>query len=679
MIRLATDVGGTFTDLVAWNEATDELSVAKDLTTPADQSDGVMSVVGLGALDHAAVAEFVHGGTTVINAITERKGVRTALITTKGFRDVLAIGRGNRPDLYNLQFQVPEPFVPRKWRFEAVERMDADGEVVLALDPLSIEHIAETCRKDGIEAIAVCFLHSYRNPAHERECGEILADLVPDISVTLSSEFTREWREFERTSTAVLNAYVQPIIQRYFDRLSVRLKDAGITAPLQAMQSNGGTTSFASARAHPLTLVESGPAAGVNGAVVVGRAANMPDMIAFDVGGTTAKCSLIRGGMATVNTDYWIEKTPLHPGYPVKAPVIDIVEVGAGGGSIARIDAAGRLKVGPQSAGADPGPACYGVGGTEPTVTDAMLLTGILDVSRFSDGRIALSKDKASKAFKPIADALSLDIVPAAAAVIRLAEANMINALKLISVQRGHDPRDFAMLAYGGGGAMHAASLARELGMKKVVIPRYPGLFSAWGMLATSPRHDQVRTEPLDADAISADDLHGIFRAMTQEARSYFDGTADGELSFTARLEMRYHGQEHTVAVSVDPVAIQLEQLIEAFHEAHKRAYTFRLEDTRVEIIHFHLASEQKRRVPDIRPVGTQGRSLKASTLDRRDIHFGEDGIHEAVILDRAGLPVGEQIAGPAIIVEPTSTTKVLPDQSLHMDELGLIHIIDER
>jgi len=677
LIRLATDVGGTFTDLVAWDEATDSLTVAKDLTTPRDQSDGVMSVIALSQLDPSTVSEFVHGGTTVINAITERKGVRTALITTEGFRDVLAIGRGNRPDLYNLQFEVPEPFIPRRWRFEVPERLDAEGHVVQPLDSTALERVAQQCRDDGIEAIAVCFLHSYRNPAHEKACGARLADLLPGVALTLSSDFTREWREYERTSTAALNAYVQPIIQRYFSRLEGRLRDAGVRAPLQAMQSNGGTTSFASARAHPLTLVESGPAAGVNGAVIAGRAAGLDELIAFDVGGTTAKCSLIRGGMATVNTDYWIEKTRFHPGYPVKAPVVDIVEVGAGGGSIARIDNAGRLKVGPMSAGADPGPACYGVGGTEPTVTDAMLLTGVLDTARFSDGRMRLSRAKAESAFAELAAALSMPVVEAAASVIRMAEANMINALKLISVQRGHDPRDFAMLAYGGGGAMHAAALGRELGVREVIIPRYPGLFSAWGMLATSPRHDQVRTEPLLAENARAEDLVAIFADMIGSAGDYFGLEDNAALSFTARVDLRYHGQEHTVAVAVDPRNINLGGLIEDFHLAHKRAYTFRLDDTGVEIIHFHLASERKGRVPEIRRLENATGSLDAALLGIRPVHFGDQGLQDTRILNRDALPVDQMMPGPAIVLEPTSTTRVLPGQELRMDGFGMLRITE--
>lgn len=674
MTRLATDVGGTFTDLVSWDERDGSLTVAKELTTPRDQSDGVMAAVAQSGLDPAAVRDFVHGGTTVINALTERKGVRTALVTTRGFRDVLAIGRGNRPDLYNLQFETPRPFVPRRWRFEVTERIGAGGEVVTPLDESELAAIAAACKADGIEAMAICLLHSYRNPAHEIACGERLAALLPGVAITLSSTISREWREFERTSTTVLNAYVQPIVQRYFDGLERRLREVGLAAPLQAMQSNGGTASFDAARRFPLALVESGPAAGVNGAVVVGRAAGSPDLIAFDVGGTTAKCSLIRGGMATVKTDYWIERTRFEPGYPLMVPVVDIVEVGAGGGSIARIDASDRLRVGPESAGADPGPACYSRGGTAATVTDAKLLTGVLDENSFSGGRMRPSRDLAGTAMQPIADHLGLDVVAAASAVIELAEANMINALKLVSVQRGHDPRDFAMLAYGGGGPMHAATLTRELGLKELVVPLYPGLFSAWGMLATAPRHDQVRTLPMPAADATREALLNVFAEMVRSAQAYF-GVDAGGVRHIGRIDLRYHGQEHTVSVPVDPLDILPDRLIADFHDAHERAYTFRLDDTGVEVINFRLASEELRSLPELRPLDPSGRSLDGALVGRRMVQTDARTSAETPVYDRDRLPVGERIEGPAIIVEPTSTTQVLPGQVFEMDGLGLLRI----
>ena len=445
MGRLAVDIGGTFTDLVHFDEESGSLEAEKSLSTPRDLTQGVLNTIDLSGIEPRDVSFFVHGGTTVINAITERKGVRTALVTTKGFRDVLEIARGNRPDMYNLRFQKPVAFVPRRRRFEVRERIDAQGHEIEPLEQADLEAVVEQCRKQAIEAIAVQFLHSYVAPEHEAACAAFLREKLPDVAVTASHEITREWREYERGNTAVLNAYVQPIVQRYFTKLEGALRELGIDCPFTAMQSNGGTTSFGWAKAHPITLIESGPAAGVNGAALIGELCGEPNVIYLDVGGTTVKCSVIEDGRPKVTTEYKLEWSRLNPGYPVRVPVADLVEIGAGGGSIARIDAAGSLRVGPQSAGADPGPACYGLGGSEPTVTDAKLLTGVLNPENFAGGRIALDMDRARNAMQTIADGLDTTVEDAAAAVIRVVEANMNNALKLVSIQRGHDPRDFVL------------------------------------------------------------------------------------------------------------------------------------------------------------------------------------------------------------------------------------------
>lgn len=434
MGRLATDIGGTFTDLVYFDEGSGNLKIAKSLTTPKDLTQGVLDTVAQGGIVASDVGFLVHGGTTVINAITERKGVKTALVTTAGFRDVLAIARGNRPDLYNLRFVKEIPFVPRSLRFEVRERIDAKGRV---LDPIHLEDVdavAEACRSEGVELIAVLFLHSYVAPAHEVACAEHLRKRLPGIPITASHEITREWREYERANTAVLNAYVQPIIQRYFDRLERRLGELGFDCPYFAMQSNGGTTSFGWAKEHPITLIESGPAAGVNGAVIVGELCGEPDVIYLDIGGTTAKCSTLLGGQPGITTEYKLEWTSANFGYPVRTPVVDIVEIGAGGGSIAWLDDAGSLKVGPVSAGADPGPACYGRGGKEPTVTDSKLITGVINPDYFAFRQFALDVGKAEQALEPIARRLHTRVEEAAVSIIRVVDANMINALKRISI-----------------------------------------------------------------------------------------------------------------------------------------------------------------------------------------------------------------------------------------------------
>src|SRR5215203_3209397 len=442
-IRLAVDIGGTFTDVVVFDESSGAVWAAKISTTPANFADGVLAVIQAGKIDPADVIAFIHGTTVVINAITQRRGVKTALVTTAGFRDVLEIGRGNRPDMYNLKFHKPKPFVPRRLRFEVRERVGADGSVWTPLATEDLEAIADSCQAEGVEAIAVCFLHAYAHPKHEEAAAAFLRARLPDVLVTASSEITREWREFERSSTSALNAYVQPILDGYLWDLESRLRAEGLTAPVFAMLSNGGTATFEAARKTPIALVESGPVAGVTGAVLIGHVIDDANIIALDIGGTTAKCSLIENGEVKITTDYRLEATPRSSGYPVRVPVVDIFEIGAGGGSIAWFDDGGALRVGPLSAGADPGPAAYGKGGTQPTVTDAMLIAGVLDPATFLGGQLPIDITLARQSYQPIADRLGITVDEAAAGVIRVADEQTIDALKLISVRRGYDPRDF--------------------------------------------------------------------------------------------------------------------------------------------------------------------------------------------------------------------------------------------
>jgi N-methylhydantoinase A len=556
MIRIATDAGGTFTDLVAFSEETGAIFVGKALTTPQDPSVGVLDTIRQAAetgLDPGDASFFVHGGTTVINAITERKGVKTALVTTRGFRDVLAIGRGNRPDLYNLHALPSEPFVPRYLRLEVSERIDARGRVRTPLVIEDVEAVAETLAKEGVAAVAVAFLHAYANPEHEAAVAGLLRERLPGVAVTASHEVSRNWREYERSNTAVLSAYVQPIMANYLANLDRALTAEGLSGQRYCMQSNGGLAKFAAAETGPLALVESGPAGGVAGAVRIGQALGERDILYLDVGGTTAKCSLIRDGQPVLKSDYKLEWTRLVPGYPVQVPVVDIVEIGAGGGSIAYFGPAGELRVGPESAGADPGPACYGRGGEKPTVTDAKLLTGAIDPDRFAGGRMRLDKALAAAAYRPVAERLGTSVLGAAEAAIRLAEANMINALKLVTIQRGHDPRDLTMVVSGGGGPMHAATLGRELGVKRTVIPRHVGLFSAWGMLAARPRLDLRQTSFSTLSADTPETARALFRRLEDEAAAYFGASPGAMLIFDRQIEMRYVGQEHTVAASFDP------------------------------------------------------------------------------------------------------------------------------
>lgn len=677
MSYLATDVGGTFTDLVHFDTSSGRISVAKTLTTPDDPSRGVLNAITLGQAQGyvrpASIDRLVHGGTTVINAITERKGVVTALVTTAGFRDVLEIGRGNRPDLYNLHATSASAFVPRRLRFEIRERMDPQGRVIEAIELADLDAIVAECERGGVAAVAVAFLNSYANPLHERLCADALRERLPGVAVTSSHEISRQWREYERTSTTVLNAYVMPVVERYFDRLEIALGERGFNRPFFAMQSNGGMASFEWARTHPLSLIESGPAGGVSGAAAIGDWLGEPDVLYLDIGGTTAKCGIVHAGMPKLTTEYHLERTRTRPGYPVQLPVVDIVEIGAGGGSIAWFDAGDVLRVGPASAGAAPGPACYGFGGREPTVTDAMLITGVLDPEGFAGGSMQLDCDAASTALQPIATRLGTSVEGAAGAVLRIAEANMLNALKLVTIQRGHDPRDLTLVASGGGGPMHAARLARELNVRRVVIPPYPGVFSAWGMLVSAPRRDMKRTQLHAADDEAVRIGRDLFAQMQTEAAEYFEVEPAG-LRCLQAVEMRYRGQEHTVAVPCHLDEWNSVQLIAAFHDAHEQAYTFRLESTAAEVVSFHLKAELITPRPTL--VAPEVVSGAASSSSRtRSVDHGATGRQDTMLYARDSLTPGFTALGPALIEEPSSTTVVLPGQRVTMDARGLLAI----
>ena len=681
MWRLASDIGGTFTDLVYFNETTGDLGIAKSLTTPRELTQGVLDTIRISQIVPGEVGFFVHGGTTVINVITERKGAKTALISTAGFRDVLEIARGNRPDLYNLRFEKEAPFVRRRYRFEVRERVDARGKELEPLHLEDLDPIIAQCRAEGIEAIAIQFLHSYAAPEHEAACAAYLRERLPGVAITASHEITREWREYERANTAVLNAYVQPIVQQYFGRLQSALADVGIRCPFSAMQSNGGTASFEWAKEHPITLIESGPAAGVNGGVLVGRLCGEPNVIYLDIGGTTAKCSTIEDGQPKVTTEYKLEHDRNRFGYPVRVPVVDIVEIGAGGGSIAWFDAAGSLRVGPLSAGADPGPACYALGGREPTVTDAKLITGVLNPDYFAAGRLKLDTERAKRAMRKVADRLGISVIEAAVAVIRLVDASMIEALKLVSIQRGHDPRDFVLVVGGGGGAMHAGALGRELGVKSIVVPLYPGLFSAWGMLVTEPRRDFTQTSLRRAESIGIHDIQELFASLRREAqvshRTEQQHPSERALTFEYRIDLRYLGQEHSVTVPVNIELATVEDILRDFHDAHERVYTFRLPETPVEFVTFRLTAIERVPRPQLGRISAEGRSAQAARKGQRIVEFAEEGSHEAAVLERELLPPDFTAPGPLIIEEASSTTLVHPGQQLRVDDLGFLHITE--
>jgi N-methylhydantoinase A len=667
--RVAVDIGGPFTDLVHLDAESGAVGAAKASTTPRRFEDGVLEALGQADLD--GVDFLAHGTTVIINALTERKGATTALITTRGFRDVLEIQKANRPDLYNLLYRKPEPFVRRRLRLEVTERVSYKGEVLTPLDEEDVRRAAADARRLGAEAVAISFLHSYANPAHERRAAEIVGEEWPEAPVAVSHELTSEWREYDRTSTVVLDAYVKPIAAGYLAALGQRLEEAGIRPETHyCMQSNGGISRFDVAAKAPIQLVESGPVGGVIGAAAIGRLIGERNLITLDIGGTTAKASLVEGDAVQLAVDYAIERTPSFAGYPIKVPVVDIVEIGAGGGSIAWIDPAGALKVGPRSAGAEPGPACYGWGGTEPTLTDANVLAGRINPGYFLGGKISLDVDGARAAFAPIAEALEVSVDDAALGVIRIANANMIHLLKLVSVRRGRDPRDFAIVAFGGGGSMHACALARELQVPRVIVPPNPGHFSAWGMLTSDLRHDVAQTRVGRVDRIAAEEIAEIWSVLEGRLVATFgeEGLAAGQVAFARAADMRYAGQEHTVRVPAGE-GDALDEIERRFHDLHEQLYTFRL-STPIEFVNFRVTGVGTVPKPELRRLAGGGEAAAASK-GSRDVDFDALGRREAQVFERALLGPGSELEGPAVVEEPAASTVVFPGQRLRVDDFG--------
>jgi N-methylhydantoinase A len=679
MIRAATDVGGTFTDLVYFHTDPEtgmqDVVTAKSDTTPPDFEQGVLDVIAKSGVSAEEIAFLAHGTTVVINAFAERKGVVTGLITTEGFRDVLEIARGNRPDFFNLHYEKPPPFVPRYLRREVRGRLAQDGSERWPLDLSGLDEVVDDFRRNGVQAIAVCLLHSYANPSHERAVLERVRELWPEASIVASHQITREWREYERTSTTVLSAYVQPIAERYLTRLSDEMRELRFGGQLYIMQSNCGVDSVEKTREIPITMIESGPASGFWGAAELGRLIGEPNVLALDIGGTTAKCSLIEGGQVRIISDYWIERSRLSAGYPILVPVVDLVEIGQGGGSIAWVDDFGKLHVGPQSAGAVPGPAAYGKGGTEPTTTDANLALGRINHGYFCGGEIEADMGAVERALSATADRLGVDTTETARGIVRIANNNMVNALKLVSLNRGYDPRDFTLVAFGGGGGMHAVALAAELGIRKVVVPRAADVFSAWGMLMSDLRRDYFLTRlitlhPENAQRVDAALAEVISAALEQFVR---EGIPPANVRFLRYGNLRYENQEHSVEVLLPDGAIDaaaVEEIATRFHTAYEREYTYRL-DAPVEIVGAHVVAvaEVGKLTPARLP--STGRTLDDASKGRRPVDFATEGVQEASIYTGELLEPGMTLAGPAVVETKGTTAVVHPGSEAAVDEYG--------
>ncbi|BCP53580.1 5-oxoprolinase [Kaistia sp. 32K] len=682
-IRVATDVGGTFTDLVYFETDTatgrQTVRTAKSDTTPPNFEQGVLNVLAKAEVDPADIAFFAHGTTVVINALTERKGARTALITTEGFRDVLEIARGNRPDFFNLQYVKPQPFVPRYLCREVPGRIAYTGEERSPLDLSGLPAILEDFRAEGVEAIAICLLHSYADPRHEQAVAAEVRRLWPEVSVVASHQITREWREYERASTAVLSAYVQPVASRYLGRLEDGLASKEFGGQLYVMQSNCGVDTLSATREIPITMVESGPASGFWGAAELGRILGEKNVLALDIGGTTAKCSLIENGHVKIMTDYWIERDRTASGYPIMVPVVDLVEIGNGGGSIAWVDDFGKLHVGPQSAGAMPGPAAYARGGTQATTTDANLALGRIDKDYFCGGTITADMQAVDGALNSLAEKLGLSPIEAARGIIRIANNNMINALKLVSLNRGHDPRDFTLVAFGGGGAMHAVALATELGMKKVVIPRGASVFSAWGMMMSDLRRDLFVSRLIEPGAGRVAALEALLHETKLRAAEQFarEGVAGDKVKLVPFIKCRYQNQEHAVEVEFEGHAVDaaaIDAMIDRFHTAYEREYTYRL-DAPVEIVGLHLVASAEVGKLEMNALPTTGATLDQAVKSRRDVDYALEGVHEATIYDLAKLEPGMRFSGPAILEDSGTTVVIHPGNRVSIDAYGNTHI----
>ncbi|MDQ2051165.1 hydantoinase/oxoprolinase family protein [Natronolimnohabitans sp. A-GB9] len=645
--RIGVDVGGTFTDVAL--SVDDSLVTAKVPSTEPQHLgvlEGLYKACDDAGIDPGEIDDFAHAMTVSVNALLERGGAKTALVTTDGFRDVLEIGRQDRPDLYDLEAEKPEPLVPRERRFEVSERTTADG-VEEAVDPEDVRDLAATLRESDVEAVAVSLLHSYADPENERLVAETLREEL-EVPVSASHEVLAEFREFERTSTTAVDAYVRPAIDRYVGRLVEEAEDAGVPAP-RIMQANGGIADPETVREHAVTTTLSGPAAGVVGAAATVDDTDVEGLVTFDMGGTSSDVSLVRDGQAARTTDAEID------GLPIRTPMVDVNTVGAGGGSIAWVDAGGALRVGPRSSGAEPGPVCYGKGGTEPTVTDANVVLGYIGPETALGGEMTLDVEAAHDALERLADEAGLDsALEAARGVYRVANATMTRTIRSVTVERGHDPREFALVAFGGAGPMHAAALADSLEVDRVVVPRPGGVLSAFGLLAADESYDAVRTVGVRLYDADPDDLEAVYDELVA------DVLADASDPDAARIERaadcRYAGQSFELTVPVDesfdPAAVA-----QRFHEAHERAYGYAMDES-IEVVNLRATATVPGTEPTVRHDGPGG-----ALVGTRDAHFPGSGTEprKTTVYDRDRLEAGATISGPAVLEQAESTTVVPP------------------
>jgi N-methylhydantoinase A len=673
MVRIGVDVGGTFTDFILLDEASGAVRFYKTPSTPGDPSEaietGLREMLDLFGRDARDVTYLGHGTTVATNIVVERRGACTGLLTTRGFRDVLELGRQARPSIYDYRVQKPPPLVPRDRRFEVKERIGPEGEVLVPLDEESLESAVRSLCEAGVESVAICFLHSYRAPEHERRARAAVERRLPGVFVSVSSEILPEFREFERLSTTAVNAFIGPRMGRYLEQFKVRVRGLGITADPYTIHSNGGLMSVETVRNCPVRTCVSGPAAGVVGAAEIGRVAGFPHLITFDVGGTSTDVSLVYGS------------TPLYTnarlvaGYPVKTLMVDIHVIGAGGGSIAAIDDAGAMKVGPHSAGADPGPVAYARGGTEPTITDANLCLGRLDPDRILGGRMKVDLAAARWVIQErVAGPLGLGLEEAAYGILQIANANMSRAIRSVSVEKGYDVGAFALCAFGGAGPLHAAEVAQECGIRRVLIPREPGTTCARGMLLTDLSADYVRSYFADADSASWSGMVALFEAMEREGEVWLDreSVRPGDRRFKRVLDARYRGQNFEVKAACDGLGRDdLADVIARFHAAHTTEYGYSIPERGIEFVSARVQAIGKvPKAPQARIEG--GPSLDGAIIGHPQVYMDpRRGWRNATAYERECLPIGIDIPGPAIVNEMSATTVILEGQSAQLDPFG--------
>jgi N-methylhydantoinase A len=648
--RLGVDVGGTFTDLVALSEG--RLVTAKVPSTPQDQSAGVMNSIETSEVEPSAVDALAHGMTVATNALLERRGARTALVTTEGFRDVIEIARQNRPSLYDLSQDRPFPLVPRELRFTVKERMGPEGEIT-ELDEESLKEIVSSIKGSEVEAVAVCLLFAFMHPEHEKRVGEALREELPEVYVSLSSEVLPEFREYERFSTTAADAYLAPKLAAYLKNLSGKAEEAGVPSPL-IMQSSGGVVGIDDAIADAAGCLLSGPAGGVVGAAYIGDLGGYRDLLTFDMGGTSTDVAPIIEGEAQTTTETVIA------GVPIKLPMVDVHTVSAGGGSIAWADAGGALRVGPHSAGAEPGPVAYDAGGEEPTVTDANLFLGYLADRAELGGEVVLKRELSEKSLASLGEKLGLDPQEAALGIVRVANAEMMRALRVISVERGLDPRAFALLAFGGAGGMHACSLAEELGMDTVLVPRAGGVLSALGLAISDLRHNYVNPYLVSLENVDEGEFEKKFENMESSAAEDLE-----DPEHDRRADLRYRGQSFELTVEAD----SLEKLEERFHAAHEQRYGYRMDDESVELVNLRLIATVPVEKPELDEPAPEGEEPESET---RQANFDGEW-QEAPVLDRERMGKGSEVSGPAIVEFKESTCVVRPGWRGAVDGVGTL------